>query len=166
MFRLLFVLPLFYGYSLAASNRCNDLSSVVDIQLCQSLESNTLFPRLTNGISANLCNGYAEKDNTCWNGDFYKKTLTDSQYLTRKDHYWQDHEIKAHCQSQSTLLNIGSQERVASISYEDLVTWDVCYDRDWKKRCVKSRKKHSFPVFIKSTQENILRPDRAERYLI
>lgn len=60
--------------------------------------------------------------------------------LERKDHHWHDGDIQPYCdalvQKHST---VGI--RVTRISFDDLIFGNNCYERDWKRKCVKWIKK-------------------------
>lgn len=128
---------------------CTDLKSPIDVSYCQTAETNSMLPSLTDGVSGSLC-GYEQKTEPCR----YIVPFPDTNEvinLERKDHHWWDHDIQPHCEALGPKYSSDSV-RVTKVDFSGHIFGNDCYKRDWKKKCVKWDKKVTVTCRLERTE--------------
>lgn len=80
--------------------------------------------------------GYHQKRSKCWAGDAPAGAVKTRHKIHRdRDRHHTGSEIVAYCKSKQREIRIGEQERIASVSFADLVQGRRCGDRDRFRNC-------------------------------
>ena len=125
---------------------CSDLTSAIDQNYCRSIESSSMLPSLTSGVSGSICE-FEQKREPCQYSVPHPAAV-ERILLVRKDHHWWDHEIQPHCEALASKYS-SPDTHVTRVTFSEHEFGNDCYERKWTRKCVKWIKK----VYVTCTLE-------------